>query len=88
MFLVTSAHPLHLTRLVAVWVVRYSVVIGLRLQGTKVLRVVVQVDVGVGFALSIIGVSLRVNPLSRDAYATTLNPNAAATIVEMYMVWK
>ena len=51
MFFVISAHPLHGTRLVAVWVVRYTVVIGLRLQGIKVLSVVVQVGEGMFLAL-------------------------------------
>lgn len=51
MFFVTSAHPLQGTRLVAVWVVRYTVVTGLRLQGINVFSVVVQVGEGTCLAL-------------------------------------
>ena len=51
MFFVTSAHPLQGTRLVAVWVVRYTVVTGLRLQGINVFSVVVQVGEGTFLAL-------------------------------------
>ena len=43
MFLVTKTQPLQGTRLVAVCVVKYSVVVGLRLHGINVFSVVVQV---------------------------------------------
>lgn len=45
-FFVTSAQPLHGTWLVAVCVLRYTVVTGLRLQGSSVFSVVVQVGEG------------------------------------------
>ena len=66
----------------AVWVVRYSVVIGLKLQGINVVRVSVQVvlGLGAGFALKV-GQHMRGYVLE-DTDTTRLSHKAATVRTE------
>ena len=86
MFFVTSAHPLHGTSLVAVCVARYNVVVGLRSQGLKVLRVVVHVGEGVGLALERLSLVCGLSAsLGWGTDVAMLRLSTAAMMVEKYM---